>query len=177
LIPRYWAQQKKVNDLKLFKGKYKEELLKLGQTYGFVTDGASLIVLQSIDEYFRYGVVPDPDALPELAKSFAERKQRELDNEQQRIKDKLTNVYSKWNARMSWYEQEFPIPPTPQELKKKQELDDIGNELNSTRNITAENDRITNERVQQINTEFESWKIKRELERNPKEEEKKKKNN
>jgi len=117
-VPRYWAQQK-VNDLKLFKGKYKEELLKLGQTYGFVTDGASLIVLQSLDEYLKYGIVPDPDAMPELAKSFKAKKKQEEDNEQNRITGKLSTVSNKWNDRVNWYNRTFPIPPTPQEIKKK----------------------------------------------------------
>src|SRR5690606_24901205 len=105
----------------LFKSKYKDELIKLGQTYGFVTDGASLIVLQTLEEYLRYGIVPNPKAFPELASQFEQRKKGAENQEQNRIKEKLNKVYERWTARLTWYNnQSFPTPPSPLDPIKKE---------------------------------------------------------
>ncbi len=49
VIARYWAQQK-VNDLELFGDDTKEEVLQIARKYSFVTQSASLLVLESLED-------------------------------------------------------------------------------------------------------------------------------
>ncbi len=48
------------------------EFLTLGQTYGLVTPGTSMLVLESLDQYLEYGIRP-PETLPEYRAKFDER--------------------------------------------------------------------------------------------------------
>jgi len=48
------------------------EFLTLGQMYGLVTPGTSMLVLESLDQYLEYGIRP-PETLPEYRAKFDER--------------------------------------------------------------------------------------------------------
>ena len=71
LLPRFWAQQKAAA-LSLFPEKNAEELAKLGRQYNLVTANTSLLVLETVDQYVLYRVVP-PRSRPEIYKEFLAR--------------------------------------------------------------------------------------------------------
>jgi Uncharacterized protein conserved in bacteria len=56
-IYRVWAQ-KKINELDMRYEKNKQELTELGQTFGIVTRNTSLIVLETLQDYITYNIVP-----------------------------------------------------------------------------------------------------------------------
>jgi len=117
LISRYWAQQK-VSDLKSYGTKPKSELTKLGQRYGFVTEGTSLLILSSVDEYLKHKVVPDPEAMPDIAKQMRSIKESSLAIEQQRIQTKLNLIESKWNTCMTSRNRKVAAPaPAPSPIQ------------------------------------------------------------
>ncbi|MDR3001326.1 MAG: TonB family protein [Fibromonadaceae bacterium] len=69
---RIWAQ-KKIAELDLEYEKNRAELTELGQQFGIVTRNTSLIVLELISDYIRYGIEP-PDTEPELQAEYRRRK-------------------------------------------------------------------------------------------------------
>ena len=56
-VYRVWAQ-KKINELDMQYEKNKEELTELGTEFGIVTRNTSLIVLETIQDYINYNIVP-----------------------------------------------------------------------------------------------------------------------
>lgn len=60
-VDKVWAQ-KKLNDLDVQYEQHKDEIRSLGQQFGLVTRNTSLLVLESVEDYVRYGITP-PDEL------------------------------------------------------------------------------------------------------------------
>ncbi|MDR2694634.1 MAG: AgmX/PglI C-terminal domain-containing protein [Chitinispirillales bacterium] len=59
-VYKIWAQ-KKITELDLGYEKNETELTELGKQFGIVTRNTSLIVLETLGDYMRYGVPPPPD--------------------------------------------------------------------------------------------------------------------
>ena len=70
-VYRIWAQ-KKIAELDLNFEKNRAELTELGQQFGIVTRNTSLIVLETISDYVRYGIEP-PATEPELRAEYHRR--------------------------------------------------------------------------------------------------------
>lgn len=51
VVPRLWAQRK-VAELSIFADENKEKLLEIGRRFGFVTPGASLLVLTDLSQVY-----------------------------------------------------------------------------------------------------------------------------
>jgi hypothetical protein len=90
------------------------ELLALGRRYGVVTAGASLIVLESADQYLRHGIAP-PSTWPEMHEAW----QMAAKQRGQQWRDgqtaQLRRVEHAWRQRTRWWEGEdaHPTPKTP----------------------------------------------------------------
>ncbi|RAJ37207.1 VIT domain-containing protein [Pedobacter cryoconitis] len=56
-VSKIWAQ-KKLSDMDVNYEQNKEKISQLGQQFGIVTRNTSLLVLESVDDYIRYGVAP-----------------------------------------------------------------------------------------------------------------------
>ena len=57
LVPRLWAQRK-VAELAVLAEEHDDELLALGRRFGIVTPGASLLVLETLEQHLEHGVEP-----------------------------------------------------------------------------------------------------------------------
>ena len=68
---KIWAQ-KKISELDLDYEKNRFELMELGRQFGIVTRNTSLIVLETLGDYVRYGIEP-PAAEPELLAEYQRR--------------------------------------------------------------------------------------------------------
>jgi Ca-activated chloride channel family protein len=109
LAPRLWAQRK-VEELAVLAEEHDDELLALGRRFGIVTPGASLLVLETLEQHLEHGVEPAKSrrALREAyLKRVAER--RALAEESK--KDKLERVVAMWRERVSWWERKFEGRP------------------------------------------------------------------
>jgi uncharacterized protein YfaP (DUF2135 family) len=74
-VARLWAQ-KKIGELDMDYDKNRPDIESLGKRYGIVTRNTSLIVLESVQDYIKYGIEP-PDDLREQYDAYM--KQREND--------------------------------------------------------------------------------------------------
>jgi len=59
-VQRIWVQ-KKINELDIRYEQNKKELTELGQQFGIVTRNTSLLVLETMWDYFRYNIKPPPE--------------------------------------------------------------------------------------------------------------------
>ncbi|HZK80885.1 MAG TPA: VIT domain-containing protein, partial [Humisphaera sp.] len=108
LLPRFWAQQK-VEALSQFPAKYADELTALGKRFNLVTPSTSLLVLESVDQYVQYRVVPPPSR-PEIYKQFLAQIEQHKSQEAKSQEQKLAEVATMWNGRVQWWEKEYKYP-------------------------------------------------------------------
>jgi len=108
IIARQWAQ-KKVEALSVFVEKNKKEINAIGRNFGFVTPGTSLLILQDLSTYQKYGIIP-PLTLPALRDQYLKAEQDKEKAKQEKRKTKLAKVAAWWAERTEWYKKEFSIP-------------------------------------------------------------------
>lgn len=116
LVRRIWAQ-KRISDLEIRWSKNEAEIIKLAKTFGIVTRGTSLLVLERIEDYVRYRIVPPP----ELQAAYY-RRVGELERQKKKIEaDHIEDVVRRFALLQAWYEKDFPkgAPPRPKEFKKE----------------------------------------------------------
>ena len=103
-VYRIWAQ-KKINELDMRYEKNREELTELGKQFGIITRNTSLMVLEDIQDYIRYDIVP-PEELQ------AEYFSRKKSSEEQRLNDTrnmLSNAVEVAKELHKWWDKEFKI--------------------------------------------------------------------
>jgi len=110
-VARIWAQ-KKLAELQLQPQQHAAAILDLGRRFGIVTDGTSLIVLDTLDDYVRYRIPPPTEWRAEydrLTKAAADRTVRDE-------KAHLTDVVAQFEERKTWWRTTFK--PGPAEPRK-----------------------------------------------------------
>jgi len=108
LLKRYWAQ-KKLADLLVFPKRNAEKIVALGKTYGVVTPGTSLIVLESLEQYVRHGIRP-PAMLKEMRVAWQKAMaQRDADARKTKV-SKLDRLLKLWSKRVMWWNKTFKYP-------------------------------------------------------------------
>lgn len=115
LVPRFWAQ-KKVLELALFPDKNQKQLLALGQRYGLVTPGTSLLVLENLEQYLEHNVEP-PASRPELRNQWLAKMDELWAEKNKKQKEKIEEVIAFWQNRVEWWNTDFSN--WEEELKKK----------------------------------------------------------
>jgi hypothetical protein len=70
-VYKIWAQ-KKIAELDLNFEKNRDELTELGKQFGIVTRNTSLIVLETVDDYIRYGIEPPSELRAEYERRLKE---------------------------------------------------------------------------------------------------------
>ncbi len=108
LVGRLWAQ-KKLDRLAVFPDKHHGELVKLGRRFNLVTPSTSMLVLESVEQYVEYGIVP-PKRDKVLSAKFTKLiEQREIKRKKSR-EQKLQSVLAMWNDRVKWWGTSFRYP-------------------------------------------------------------------
>ena len=87
------------------------DFLALGQKYGLVTPGASMLVLESLDQYLEYGIRP-PETLPDYRAKFDEHqaklekeKAKEKDDEKTRVDNRIGELEKRYQSEIiDWYD-------------------------------------------------------------------------
>jgi hypothetical protein len=87
-----------------------EEILTLARTYGLVTPGTSLLVLETLEQYLTHRIAP-PASLPEMRAAYDTRIEETAREEEQRRAVHLDRVVDMWQQRVQWWEQEFDYSP------------------------------------------------------------------
>ena len=103
-IARAWAGRQA--QLERLLGSDEARIIQLGRTYGLVTPGTSLLVLENLDQYLEYDIEP-PETLPSMRKQFrAQRKDSRRDEDKQRALQ-IERVLAMWQQRVAWWETDF----------------------------------------------------------------------
>lgn len=102
-----------------------EAVGKLGMKYGIVTPGTSLLVLDSLDQYLKYGVRP-PASAPELRVEYDRRmlkrgRKEDMAEETARL-NRLKACLASWKEIRKWYEKEFFNPEEMESVLKDERL-------------------------------------------------------
>ena len=104
-VYRVWAQ-KKINELDMQYEKNKDELTELGQAFGIVTRNTSLIVLETLQDYITYNIVPPMELQEEYF-----RWRKGVDEGRLRVQQDLLNAaIASAKELKQWWNTEFKAP-------------------------------------------------------------------
>jgi tetratricopeptide (TPR) repeat protein len=78
----------------------------LGQRYGVVTSGSSLLVLDKLEQYLEHGVEP-PETEPELLARYKAHIQRIQRSRAKKRKGHLDKVHKQWRGLFAWWQTDF----------------------------------------------------------------------
>jgi len=109
LLRIFWAQ-KKIDDLMIFPARNEDELVLTGQEFGLVTQGTSLIVLETLEQYVEHKIAP-PESLPDMRTEYFEQVEEYHAQLKAEEEDKITRVLEMWEARLEWWKTEFEYDP------------------------------------------------------------------
>jgi hypothetical protein len=97
MLRRYWAQ-KKLADLLARPSPPAGEIAALGREYSLVTPYTSLMVLETVDQYVQYHIIP-PQTQPEMRSEYARRIQSSPPDDANMPFQKFIDL---WQSRLSW---------------------------------------------------------------------------
>ena len=103
LLRRVWAE-KKIAQLRR-EGAESKAIDMVGRRYGIVTEGNSLIVLETVEDYVRYQITPPKELLQEYNKLSSEINSEKMEEQ----KEALERVISQSKEQTSWWQTSYPI--------------------------------------------------------------------
>lgn len=106
LLRRIWAE-KKIAQLQR-EGAQAKNIDAVGRQYGIVTEGNSLIVLETVADYVRYQITPPK----ELQREYEHLVNKEKQDKEKEKKEHLDYVVKLSEAQSKWWNTSFPIAGT-----------------------------------------------------------------
>ena len=106
LLRRIWAE-KKIAQLQR-EGALAKDIDAVGRQYGIVTEGNSLIVLETVADYVRYQITPPK----ELQREYERLVNKEKQDKDKEKKEHLDYVVKLSEAQSKWWNTSFPIAGT-----------------------------------------------------------------
>ena len=103
LLRRVWAE-KKIAQLRR-EGTESKAIDVVGRRYGIVTEGNSLIVLETAEDYVRYQITPPKELEQEYKKLSSEINSEKMEEQKQA----LERVISQSKEQTSWWQTSYPI--------------------------------------------------------------------
>jgi hypothetical protein len=114
LLRRVWAE-KKIAQLRR-EGAESKAIDVVGRRYGIVTEGNSLIVLETVEDYVRYQITPPKELEQEYNKLSAEINTEKMEEQKQA----LERVISQSKEQTSWWQTSYPIKAQKKPKKNKE---------------------------------------------------------
>jgi len=110
LAARAWAAMK-IASLEPNLASSREDIRRTSEEFGIVSADTSLIVLETLQDYLRYDIVPPEEMRPEweaFRRTSADTRQKDRDTQ-------LARIAQLFDERIKWWETKFPkeMPPTP----------------------------------------------------------------
>ena len=102
LLRRIWAE-KQIEQLQRI-GAEQKQIDAVGREYGIVTEGNSLIVLETLQDYLRYRITP-PD---ELLQEYNEYLQEEEWEKKEAAKESLEELIEQSDEQTKWWQTSYP---------------------------------------------------------------------
>ena len=113
LLRRVWAE-KKIAQLRQ-EGAESKAIDVVGRRYGVVTEGNSLIVLETAEDYVRYQITPPKELEQEYNKLSSEINSEKMEEQKQA----LERVISQSKEQTSWWQTSYPIKKKNTKKNKK----------------------------------------------------------
>ncbi len=110
LLAGLWAQSR-LQQLAVDPRANREPMQRLAQAFSLVSEGTSLIVLDSIDDYLRHAIRPPAPLQAEYDRRYA----RQLADRDAARKQHLDAVAGQWQARRKWWDKRWPKDAPPRE--------------------------------------------------------------
>lgn len=101
-VQRIWAQ-KKIAEMDVNYDRHKKEIAALAGQFGIVTRNTSLMVLEDVNDYVRYGIRPPTELLPEYNRLT----KLQLAAKEQRVNDLLQQAFAMTNDLKKWWRTKF----------------------------------------------------------------------
>lgn len=108
--------QNLISDLLTHPKENSDALIAAGKTYGLVTPGTSLMVLETLHQYLTYEIMP-PDCLPEWQATYKAEIARRHKIQQTDETLKINRVLTLWEEVTTWHQQTFTYDP--QEVERR----------------------------------------------------------
>jgi len=122
-IAQFWAQRK-INDLELNSTQNRDEIRNLSEQFGVVSKNTSLIVLDDVDDYVRYGIKPPQELLSEYNKIVSRNKKEILEKR----KTLISKSFDITRELVTWWNSEFkPVEKKQYPKISKQSLAESAN--------------------------------------------------
>ena len=145
LLRRVWAE-KQIAHLQRI-GADQKQIDAVGRQYGIVTEGNSLIVLETVSDYLRYRITPPKELLQEYQKYL----QQEEKDKKESVKESLEEVIGQSADQTKWWQTYYPkkVKNTKNDgsLPSQYVVDgdtlDIGYELAEAAPIAHKEERVT----------------------------------
>ena len=182
LLRRVWAE-KKIAQLRR-EGAESKAIDMVGRRYGIVTEGNSLIVLETVEDYVRYQITPPKELLQEYNKLSSEINSEKMEEQ----KEALERVISQSKEQTSWWQTSYPIkkkntkknkeyetpPPPPAMMVHAEEIAEYNNAAEVLKDVshddakmadmgTAGYDIIADNSAQQMEMELAAEPVDRTL--------------
>ena len=103
LLRRIWAE-KQIAQLER-EGAEQKQIDAVGREYGIVTEGNSLIVLETVEDYVRYRITPPKELEMEYSKRLANQEKQKEDS----AKRILENVIAQSAEQSKWWNTQYPL--------------------------------------------------------------------
>lgn len=123
-VSRIWAQ-KKIAEMDIQYEANKDEIGRLSKQFGIVTRNTSLIVLETIDDYLRYDIIPPAELRQEFDRIAKQRRESILERKKDLIEDAIAmseELKTWWNTdfskRQKAKQEEFPRPVVAEDRER-----------------------------------------------------------
>lgn len=107
--------------------RHRAEVARIGQRFGIVTSGTSLLVLEAPEDYVRYDI-PAPPALREQVAAL---RRSQTQEKQASRSERLDDVAERFAERANWWQRRFPKNAPPGSVARKDQSDSGDEELDS----------------------------------------------
>jgi len=123
-VKRIWAQKKLV-ELDMDYAKNEKEITAMAKKYSIVTRNTSLIVLDRVEDYVRYGIVPPDELLEEYNRLIEDRDKEKTDN-----KELSLHIINARRYFLDWWNTKFNKDTFEILVKKRKKLEAQENRKN-----------------------------------------------
>jgi hypothetical protein len=103
LIGKLWAQ-KKINELDINYSKNTKEITRLGKAFSLVTRNTSLLILDDINDYVQYKIIPPTKQLQTTYFTAIKNEERLANTNKQ---EHLNKVSTDFDELINWYSQDY----------------------------------------------------------------------
>ena len=108
-VAQRWARLR-VDELLAEPALHRAEIMAIGQRFAVVTPETSLIVLETLADYQRYGLTPPRGPLRD---AYDERLRATVSAKAAQSKQHLDSLVERWWAVQAWWDKDFPKDPAP----------------------------------------------------------------